>query len=879
MMNPERLDPKIGVIKRLFALSGNQCAYPGCLQCIVDHESEIIYGEICHIEAANKGGQRFNPNQTNEERRAFENLLLLCPNHHRTTDNIQKYTVEALKKIKADHEAKNLENPLEVPEEIAEKVFGHFQQRLEEIYELSKDTNIEVHGIKNNVQEILKQLKSIGNGQVIDDSCLYEDRLKFVKELRSAGKSESALIAIESFENAHWDSLSPEWKYRVLANIGIQLMDLGRSKEAAKKFISITELNYEGGDALGFIALGYAILGNKLEFDKIFHKGQTLNSRNINLWLAYLRTYGRNENIQATLEELPMEIRNNPIVKFYSGQILYEHGQESLGISLMEQSIDDTDTNTPGNWQLIGILVGAKLKSIVDPLAITFQAVSIEERKIVTSSILALTNALEALEGSEMISAAYHLLLNRATCYRVLNDMDNAVADFEAAWRISKSTSTFKQLINIYIITNQLSRGRRIVNEKHLAITDTPEDKIEVEFVVSRFEQACGNYQMAMSNLHSCLNLRNSERLKVLNSLTLIALEAENNEDAMHYSQLAVSEFPDNAEAWLFVGTCHINAGNKEPALVAFDHVYNLFESSNATMVDWYSLGLEYFQAKEYPKAIGCFERVAKGDRNDDVNCRLLYSYFHNSEYEKVLEFGLKLKGIAPFNPKILEAILRAYDVLGKTEEFEKLLAECLALENVKARDHFRWIGLLHFVKREKMSQAADLAMAIEMPSSLNYEQQFYVAKILLGEAYYDKGVSIMYEARKKHYDSPRVHHLFVGLWLNFMKNESIIYFPALVADECGVSVVDLNGKEDRYFLTKDNLCSGPHYLHPEDIIYKLLLGQAKDQIITIPNTGGSGSKLRVKEIFSKYTFAFHESLDLIERKYSDNSGLFFYTL
>jgi hypothetical protein len=38
----------------------------------------VFIGQLCHIEAAEEGGQRFNERMTNEERRAFENLLLLC---------------------------------------------------------------------------------------------------------------------------------------------------------------------------------------------------------------------------------------------------------------------------------------------------------------------------------------------------------------------------------------------------------------------------------------------------------------------------------------------------------------------------------------------------------------------------------------------------------------------------------------------------------------------------------------------------------------------------------------------------------------------------------------------------------------------------------
>jgi len=97
--------PKDKDVKRLFALSGNRCAMPGCHTPIYD-ESGTATGELCHICAASVGGPRYNPGQSGVERHAFENLILLCRHHHAVVDgDTQTYTVDALQKIKDIHEA------------------------------------------------------------------------------------------------------------------------------------------------------------------------------------------------------------------------------------------------------------------------------------------------------------------------------------------------------------------------------------------------------------------------------------------------------------------------------------------------------------------------------------------------------------------------------------------------------------------------------------------------------------------------------------------------------------------------------------------------------------------------------------------------------
>jgi hypothetical protein len=92
------------VVKILFAKSNNQCAFPECKSKIITVDNSII-GDICHIKAKNKKGKRYDKNQSKEERESYDNLILLCKNHHKEIDdNPKKYTVAVLKEYKSQHE-------------------------------------------------------------------------------------------------------------------------------------------------------------------------------------------------------------------------------------------------------------------------------------------------------------------------------------------------------------------------------------------------------------------------------------------------------------------------------------------------------------------------------------------------------------------------------------------------------------------------------------------------------------------------------------------------------------------------------------------------------------------------------------------------------
>jgi len=100
----KRLKPVQSTLRELFVVSGNRCAFPKCDRPIID-ENGNFSAQVCHIEAAEEGGERFNPNQTNEERRHISNLMLLCYPHHVETDKEEKYPAELMRQMKLDHEA------------------------------------------------------------------------------------------------------------------------------------------------------------------------------------------------------------------------------------------------------------------------------------------------------------------------------------------------------------------------------------------------------------------------------------------------------------------------------------------------------------------------------------------------------------------------------------------------------------------------------------------------------------------------------------------------------------------------------------------------------------------------------------------------------
>jgi hypothetical protein len=95
--------PTSATVKRLFAVSGNCCAFPKCNNTLVDKPSGKVTGQICHINARSAEGPRYETAQTEEQRHSYGNLILLCPIHHQVVDDDPvAYTADQSNNIQRD---------------------------------------------------------------------------------------------------------------------------------------------------------------------------------------------------------------------------------------------------------------------------------------------------------------------------------------------------------------------------------------------------------------------------------------------------------------------------------------------------------------------------------------------------------------------------------------------------------------------------------------------------------------------------------------------------------------------------------------------------------------------------------------------------------
>lgn len=127
-----RLSIRTNDLRALFARSGNRCAFPGCTAPLVS-EKNLFIAQVCHIEVAELKGERFNPQKTDEQRRAYDNLILLCYPRHVETDDAALYPPDRLRAMKAEHEMAFGQKLYQIDESLLHKVDAEISRYWEDV--------------------------------------------------------------------------------------------------------------------------------------------------------------------------------------------------------------------------------------------------------------------------------------------------------------------------------------------------------------------------------------------------------------------------------------------------------------------------------------------------------------------------------------------------------------------------------------------------------------------------------------------------------------------------------------------------------------------------------------------------------------------------
>jgi len=885
-----RLAPTIGVVRRLFALSGNNCAFPGCFSELVD-EDNIFVGQICHIEAASTGGQRNNSDQDDEDRRSFENLLLLCYPHHKKTDNVALYTVKTLRDMKRDHEMRFKNNPYNLPKEAEEGILEEISKKLDEIHskildveKLAKDGNEQIGEISNTNKEILSLLRGLGgipainpSKIVVDESKIYSEQLEFIKRLRTNRKTVTALEELERLKEEKWEGFDQELRYKFTAHIAGALLDLGRTSEAGQHLLTLEHIQYRTSDSLAYLALGYSITKNKDKFDQIFKDPLMAQSDSSNFWIAYVNLYKSLVPPRDIEALIPQTVIETPEVCLALADAFFDSSDEKTSVELLDKALAGLSSDIDKRWRLQGIIATQKLQIIAAMGKIAFKAFNPAEKIQITELIELLSESWNYISKTEIAASSWYLVLNRGVAYRAVDKKDLAEKDFETAWELSRNFAVYKNLILQYLDTEQYGKAHQLMEDPDVENLSGFKS-IDYAALVARLSFLTEDSEAAFQILNKELLKSEGEERRFLLDLIIVGyFEIGDFQTAMPLVEQLIDEFPNSPHGYLAKGTY---LRKLEKVKVAEEHMQTamrLMNSHGGPEWIWYLLGEEFYLLKNLSSAIICLKKVYRPGLNNDIARRLILANFYQGNYEEAESLSLNLRSVSDKDIFANEVLFKIYETSGRNTDAANVIEQYLSSGKKRGLDHFKLLGIKFYHSKHDLDNLRRLLSEIKDFASYPLRERFILSQLHIIYGDILKGLEIAFETRVENFEIAKAHECYVNLLFRGKHEPKDQMFPERVDHYTAVELIDGASTVSTYLIIEDERITGANILRPSDPLSILLFGKKVGDTILLNGSVGVGSELTVSSIMSKYTFAFRESLKLLETKYAGQSEIVFF--
>ena len=864
-----RKAPNIATLRRLFALSGNKCAFPGCSHELINNEG-VYTAQLCHIEAAEEGGQRFNKNQTVEDRRGFENLLLMCHKHHKITDNIEKYSVEKLKEIKFNHESRFESNLYQISNNILDNVLDSIEDQLSMIIDQNKQT----HQSLNSIITEISTLKEERNKVVIGNTNLNSSFLKIGLKLRKQKKLTSAIEYFKTLEMETWDDYTEEEKFKLLANIGVTYLDLGETDQAISYFLKISKLSFESTDSLSYTCLAYALLKDEEKFHYFFDRTLKIDQdNNENLWIAYLLIKGSNNPVANIIDRIPQKFLKSDFIAIKLLELYYKENKEQEASQILwqiEASINSQDYN---EWQIILTYLGILLANTLTVEKLQFKQFSQEETALIEKAVLLYTRVINFFKDGNSPKVLSTVYYNRGLCYMALSKISEMDLDYNKSWSLSNSFYAFKSLFLTAIDSNKLDTCELLIERWKLNKMSTQE-KFETLICEGRLKALQGNMVQFEAILLDGYNKMGEEfKPLVLDNLILNATRLKDYPLVLKYSNMLIAEFPQFIYGYIGLYIYYMEEKNYSLALSNLNETRDKKYDERSEKFIWLQIADGYYQLKEYKIALEYYDKLKKYKNFHLIKVTSAECHYHLNNFSEVIEL-LKDTNIIESDFGSPQILFWSYYKLHQLEQSLKVLEKGLEREKRKEVEFFKKIASMYYSENDQFEKARKMILSIEDFRNFEVAEAFDMVGLLHSMGYKLDSFDLACKLRYIFYDTFEAQNYFVELYLldpNFFSKNQL--FLKNVTENSLVVLTDEENTKLKFLLSDKIRVSQGVTLKNDDLLWTRLIDAKKGDIIEIPNNMG---KFKIKKIWSKYLIGIRDSLYLLKNKYSDKTKIYF---
>lgn len=866
---PKRLSPSKGTLNLLFARSGNCCAFPGCTHALIDEEDQFI-AQVCHIEAALPGGERYNELSDNESRRKPENLLLLCYQHHIKTNNVERYPVEALRRMKSEHEARFAAHTdrLSVTFDFIERVYyAELQKISDQLVRVSNQVESVVRRteeIRTDTQKILAMVSGPSFSAAVSASGAYQQQIDAAMTLRTSYRHDLAIDNLKALKETHWNDLTEVERYKLLANLGICHFDMGEYQKAAQYYLDAYRFQPERLRAITLAASAHVIFGDTDKAAGLARKALEMEPGNADAYNTLLVAEGHSMDLPALIELVPLAYRDQLDVALAISNEARKKGQLAEAVDWAERGLGFAEGKSVAVTK--AYLATLIFELVYYPFDVYIGQVSQDTVNKAKYIVELLDVAWAEVRGTLLAPGNCFWLTCRAQAKKMMGDLKGCYADMLECAQCSPTLQNLHNLAYAAIAVGELDRAYACYMEMEQFACG--EEREHVQMVRSEILYFTERYDEVIDFLEKQIKEVVSDKVLLDMQVVLVAAYKLGGftEKAVTLNDNLILRYPDAVRPCLERALDERNAGHPDKELEALELALSRI-NEKSELLDIRSLASHFVRAGEFGKAIPLYERITDLKIFGPLTKKLLETYYRAGESKKVLDTCLDL--IGRYGPSY-ELSFMLTDTYLLINDIPAAIQTCVSHLEVYPDDQRIAAKLLLVYEQVNDFEAIrEILLGIErIDHSLPVNIQFKVAGLYLTAGLTGEFYAQSVACWKRNYQLKETHECFFYHSLQANQRCGERANPALVSLDVAVVLMDDEDKKLTFFITGSGKGMIPEEIAADGLVAKSLLGSSVGDGVVI-----SGLSYRVFEILDPFNFAKRESLRLLQEKYIDSKA------
>jgi tetratricopeptide (TPR) repeat protein len=715
---------------------------------------------------------------------------------------------------------------------------------------------------------LLSPIIATADAQTVLLSGEHQADLDYARSLLNNHQPAAALQYLEDFRKRIWATAVPSTRYRLLTLLGTAQLDLFREDKAAHLFVESLQYRPNELDAMGYAAVGFAILGHDTEAKRLIEEVLQRNPLHSTAWAVKVELSNVEENLQNIVDRIPPSLRTSIDVSFALSRLAQRQGRTADVVTWLRVAVEHDSQRRPmllaslGQHILFDLIQDARVKFL--------HALTERQRQTLREAESLLTEAWGLLTSDEDRRTATRWLIPLAQILGLLGNIQSAVTIIDRGLELTPDDPLLKyqRAMNAYDL-GDFRTAAQLCETLSLSAEAPRADILRAEALFSM-----GQGDKAIEVVEGLVRRNPPAEIALDANRLLIDLALRRNDTAKArlIADKALASNPSNVLAFVDIARVAKATGDAEGSKAHLDAARNSLPSP-APVPEAYLLAAEYFHTGHFDDAARLYEQIIDLESDSPLHVRLLSCYHQGGQTDKALQICERLErqhGPQRYTSEVHASILEeigdlrgARDVLYKyveafPDDFNvrlRLAHTCMHMGNLDEVDSF-------------------LAMCKDLPE-LDIEHTFILAGLFFQRDQDLRGLEILYELRRAHPNNPRVHSQYIVSFLGSKKDNLPSLAPSIIAD--GVAVKLLTGQEERWYVIRDRGDADSsrreiNFSHP---LGESLQGKAIGDTITQKPAAGLPIAYTVMEIQSNLVRALQESFAFLNEFYPQGEGFY----